>query len=601
MLLIFASLYMLANSEASSYELSIYNVINPLVWIFLVLSIIGGIIIITEGSFIYRASPLSSVKRISNNFWMIGFLILIMANFVILSVSVFRGYYIYGRGDIMTHLGITKEIISHGYTPYNDFYPVSHIILAQLSVLTNVSYILISRYISVIYSIFYMMFIYCLSKSLFNDKRYYLIATEASVVIFFCLFQTNMYPHLLSVLTLPLLYYLYIKSSGNPAPEFKIIMVIVVLLYPFYHPITALMVIFFFIVLAISKMVNQAIERKTSTNDKKGSSFNIVLLSIISFTIWIFSFSYLRGSLRYLFGWLSGEASYLSQTTQVVGILDKLGLSIFDIIMLVFRMLGDDLIYIILSSIAIIMLFVQSKSDESKCKNLLYMGVWYICGILLSVMFFISYHIHDPYRVLNLNFIMTLTPSLAGYSIFKLTNRKNATRYGQYIAIAICIILIIIPTIIGIFSLYPSPYIDQPNSQITQTEVNGMTWLFSNKDRDVKTREILSITYRFADLIMGYKWQESRTDISTKSVDKVNAYIPDHFGYQFNSTLGGNISTSCYTITTDYDRSVYSELWGSIGKFTEEDFKKYSNDGTVNRLYTNGGFEIGLVQQGRND
>jgi hypothetical protein len=84
-ILIFFSSFIAYSHPARGYELSIYESTPTFVWIFLIFSITGGVTIIVHQ--VYTKAYKSS------NFWLFGFLILILSRVSLLYIPFIRGYY----------------------------------------------------------------------------------------------------------------------------------------------------------------------------------------------------------------------------------------------------------------------------------------------------------------------------------------------------------------------------------------------------------------------------------------------------------------------------------------------------------------------------
>jgi len=53
---------------------------------------------------------------------------------------------LFGEGDPSTHLGLVSEIISNGYS-IDNHYPVIHIYVSEISISTNISPLILFKYI----------------------------------------------------------------------------------------------------------------------------------------------------------------------------------------------------------------------------------------------------------------------------------------------------------------------------------------------------------------------------------------------------------------------------------------------------------------------
>ncbi len=579
-----------ALNPSMGYEISIYESLPIWVWAALILGLTGGVTLLITQS--------TNREIYEDQLWLAGLIIVILADFAVLSLYIFKDYYVYGHGDVLTHIGIIKDVLVEGTISQNNFYPLIHILATIVSLIMGISHITTVKYLTPIFFMAYICFIYSLSGTIFPSRRYQFISAAASAPLFFSLFLTGMYPHLLSVLMLPLIYYLYFKQETEiRSIGFKILFIIFIIAYPFFHPITALMIICFLATMEVSKHFYFSL-----TMDERGTgniSFNPILISLVTFTIWILSFKQFRGNLKYLLDFLSGEANYMTQTTTTVGLLEKYGISLLGFAEIIGKMLGDDLIYSAISVVAIWLIYKKAfKSDYSRSYlNLFRLSLWFVFGWMITIAFSLVFHIHDPYRIINLNFCMVVTPILAGYVFLRILNQSSYTTTKRSIVFIICLFLIIVPSILGIFSLYTSNYIRQPNSQVTLTEVRGMNWYFNYKNDNMKSLEIGALVYRFADALMGYSWKMNRKDIPTRS-DGESRYIPDHFSYMQHDHLGDNLTENRYAILTNYDKLVYTTMWGYLERFTQEEFDKFETiDQTVAKIYCNEGMSVYLCNR----
>lgn len=588
---IFISL-IIHNFQVTGYELSIYTNIPSLLWALLIFNICAGIFIIVH-------QTLCEEKSKNSRFWLVGFLILLICNFIILSLYIWKGYYIYGRSDILSHLGAVRNAIINNHIDDDVCYPITHLLVAILSKISGHEYVSFSRYIHIYFSIMYFFFIYCLSKSVFHDEKYSKLSVAASVPIFYSQFQTGMYPHLLATLTLPLIYYIYLKTLNKKLVNFRILFVLLLIMYPFFHPIVSLNLIYIFIIIEISKVMCFVLKTGSFSNVKKIKiSTNHIFISIVLFSMWILSFKDFRYNIRYLYNWINGEARNIVQITSTEEKLTKLDMQLVDIVELFMKMVGDEFIYTMLSFIAVLIILKRLKSNILK-KELYIISITFISGILLSIVFFVSYKIHNPLRIMNLDFNIVLTPLFVGFILSELHTkyklRKNKLNFNPIIPISI--LIIVLPATIGMFSLYSSPYINQPTNQVTLKEVKGMAWLFEYKNREIKTIETTTRVDRFADLILGNLWEVKRTDISDRF--DTERKIPDHFNYTYYRTLGDSLKHDKYAVISKYDRMIYSTVWKAVGRFNKNDYNRLNNDKTVNNIYSNGEFDTYFVHSTR--
>jgi len=115
---------------ASGYEISIYNVYPWYLWVFVITSIFLGQMILLSGA---------TASKKNDNYWVIGFLGILITNTILLFMPFIRGYTMYGRGDVLTHIGYIKDILNTASIGTNNYYPIEHILTAIMSYTTNIS------------------------------------------------------------------------------------------------------------------------------------------------------------------------------------------------------------------------------------------------------------------------------------------------------------------------------------------------------------------------------------------------------------------------------------------------------------------------------
>ena len=120
------------SSPATGYEASIYSATPRLFWVANVLNLIIGLGIIVH-QITYKNN------RRESKLWIIGFVLVFLTFAAVLSLWIIRGYALLGEGDPLTHLGVIRNIISTGHMESSNYYPITHIYLAQLSEISNIS------------------------------------------------------------------------------------------------------------------------------------------------------------------------------------------------------------------------------------------------------------------------------------------------------------------------------------------------------------------------------------------------------------------------------------------------------------------------------
>ena len=549
------------NSPAKGYEISIYSSLPKLIWIFLISSIVIGIGIICHQSF----------TRSKNNFWFLGFLILITVNFIILSLQFFRGYYIYSYSDPIAHLFRTSSIVSKGYF-WDNYYPITHIIGAVLIEVCNLLPETVIKYLPVMFTILSIIFTYLLSTVIFSKKGYVMLSAAAGTVLLFSYYHLSVYPHGLSLLAFPLLFYLFFKSSNTQSLNMKIALLVVLFLFPFFHPTPQVIIVFCLIVSVIINWI--WVKRSHLEEEVNNITFNPALISLATFFLWISYFSVFETTAKFLFKWTYGELPILLRSPEIQPVAE---LELKRQIEILIKMYGHNMIFIALSLIALLITTIYFFKRKRESMNIFNISILFVTSSVVYFFLFLNIAYLPWGRMLGANVGIWATPLLVGFVLYE--------TFKKYIKTGIIISLTIlsIAFIISIFSIYRSPWIYQPSWQVTQMDIKGSNWLNLNKNSE----------FQYAP--MGwtggyYHWYY---------------HLPGNFGYPEYKSIGSYIPRITYIALTERFKQASSDpdlkkqllMSPDLARtdFNIEDFDMLEQDLSVNKLYSNEEFNVFLV------
>jgi len=586
-LLIIVSLILINRAQSVGYELSIYESTSDFVWLSLMGSIVGGVILIVHQALI---------KNEENNWWRLGFLILILCNFIILGLPAFKGYAFYSHplGDPLVHVAYIKDIVFSGYVDSNNYYPITHILVRLIAELSSLQPIEIMMYFPNIFSIFFMISIYLLGTIVFSRKEQWLLSIAASAPFLFFYYNTSIYPVGLSTLLLPFVFYLFFKSYIENNNIYRILFLLFVILYPFFHPATSLMLIFFISIIELTKIIYIKISNHSNQIDGN-FSINPILISLITFFTWIASFYLFGYTIRTILSWINQEmvqthALSVTNKFQVFsGFCDK---SFF-----IFRIAGDNIIYFVLSMITTLLLVKKIFNRQKVDKNIFIICSLFTFSFILTLFLFIGLRIEglDVFRLAN--YLMLLTPILVGYALYEINQSIKKVSLSSIIIISI----LLIASFNSIFSVYQSPDILEPNWQITHMDIKGGSWFFNHKVEEIPLSG-MDLSYRFVGLYFGLNKSLNRPDViemRRESWINPNGSIPDHFGYSHNVTrLGNTLSHKRYMAITQRFKTAHLDQKLSVrrwGQFDSEDFIQLTHDPTLIKIYGNGELDVWLI------
>ena len=221
------------NSPATGYEASIYTATPSIVWVLLATTIICGISISVHQVFTRRSER--------HNLWSLGLLLILLSCTVVLTLYIIRGYFAWGRGDFATHIGTIRDIIFVGHIERQNCYPITHIFIAELSLVCGVVPSILSKLLFPALFPFYLLLMFLLAKSVLPNKNQAILATiaTATFVPFLSGWLINPCPNHLANLILPLALFLLLRiyTTATSKLSFRLLFLILVFLIPTFHPV----------------------------------------------------------------------------------------------------------------------------------------------------------------------------------------------------------------------------------------------------------------------------------------------------------------------------------------------------------------------------
>ena len=561
------------------YELSIYDATPSIIWISLIISSLCGISIIVLEVYTKRCNY--------SNIWIYGLIILLISRVTILDLPYNRGYVAW-QGDHMTHIGIVNEITRSGYVAPNNFYPITHIFISVLKIILDISTEFITKYSTTLISIFFVLSIYLIGKFLLNNKRATLLALAASGCTIFNCYDIYLMPHGWSVLFFPFALYIIIKGIYRDGVlTYGILAVIILILYPFFHTLSALMLTIILISISIIytiinkfRFLHDKIQNHCLFPENIHYSALIAIL-IITWSVWTLSFKNFHLNIRIFFESITSNLD-VNVLAGMSNKASKMNFNVFDLADLIIKVEGATIIYLILFLLGSYIFYITHRKDqEFKKIQLFIMTIIIFIFLYTSYLFNLLPGLSSIAGVRILSYIVALTPIFSGIVYFHIISKE------KIVCAILCIAIMIIPVALSLFGTIPSPYVHRPTPQITTMDIHGMEWSMINKDIEISYISIMTPPYRFADAILGPNERSQRPDLR-----KNNEIVPDHFNYTENRYFSKNYPSSRYLILTHFDKIIYVTVYKEVGRFKSYDFFHLKNDPTVLYLYNNGEFDV---------
>ena len=509
-----------------------------------------------------------------------------------LSLYIIRGYYTWNiNGDTASHLGWIEQIAINGHIPNNLFYPITHIYVNELSQILGTNVFLLIKLIPLFFGLLYVPFMYLFAKSVLSDNGQIILATAASSTLVHGWYLTNT-PNHLSNLFFPLLLFILIKAFITRKIAWKTLLVIMIFFYPTFHPVPSLALIIILIALWLPQKIFNLANKETNADVSGLGKLNVTLLTILfvwgiswisSFGIWasmILNIQRLR---------TEGGPSHISNLADQVTYAQGYGYNVYEEVL---KLMGGSFIYIILALICFPIIWKEIRSNKEIDHLFLLYGPLVVFGILILVLFVFNMSFGPLRMVIYIDIITTMFVGFILYEIIdksRNTNRKIISKF----ACGLVIILLVGVSLSGMMKLYPSPYILKTSYQTTQSEIEGMDWTLNNRNIDINISRLSIVTKRFAYLLLTP--EEARAQNFTY---KSKAPIPPfHFGYDNNSFLSNSYEKDIYLVLAERDKTIYTDVFPDMAelRWTSTDFEKLEYDLSVNKLYSNDGFDLWYI------
>jgi hypothetical protein len=495
----------------------------------------------------------------------------------------------------LTHVGLTNYILSfHHYTPGN-YYPIAHLFTAEMSYVLGIQVKDLYGYIPLIFDVVFLIFIYLFSKELVSSGKA-LAGVAIIVTATGILFLTNFYtPNSLADLYLAFVLYLFLKSSRSGTTPWKVLFMLVVFLYPPFHPVPSLALLVIMITITLPNLIPAIFKRRGANSVPGAFTFRYpVILFLLAWAIFWFSNTAMwRFTVNNLWTYFSnGGINQFTTLSQQVQYAQQYQYSVLGQFLKVYGVLLLSLLIAIISLPSII----KKSFYNTEHKNLLSLyGPVPIFALFIVVFYFLNL-VFSPLRLTT--FITLICVILAGFGLNALLDQPASRAKNIIFSVgSACLVFLVIfvALISSGLRLYPSRYLIEPNTQVTRADFLGMDWFLHSRNPAYQISSIDVVPYRYADYLLDSQDGLDRENlIPIIYKESEGQLIPWHFGYDVNNQYGEWLQQPAYLVINQTDRMLYQEIYPEMQsiRLTPEDFDKLNQDTSLERLFSNGGMDI---------
>lgn len=578
-----AALIAARNSPATGYEPSIYAATPVIVWGALILSLVCGIGIIVHQVY---------TRKDGSRLWLLGLALVMLSNAVILSLWLTRGYaFWYLTGDPGHHLATIRDVIATGHVTQGNFYPVTHIYLAQLSQILGTKPITLLNLTPFFFSLLGVPFMYFLAKSLLPHRGQVILVAAASTPLIYG-WYFNLTPNHLSNLAFPLALYILVRSLATGTWQWRTMFLFTVFLFPPFHPLPAFTLFIILLTIWLPERVLAFSVRKTPelvTYSFRYRNSIFPLLLFVWAVTWVSSFYVWEVTIRNIHtAFTGGGPTYLEQ---LIGEIMYAEGYAYNVIQHFFKVYGGAVVYIILALIAFPLLWRRAAIEKGLGRIIGFYGPIAVMAVIVIVLYFF-YLRFAPLRLLI--YIVILCTPFAGFILYEFLRwTASRTNWLAKIAPLLAAILLVGLSLHGISKVYPSPYTLSTSWQTTRTEIAGMTWFIYSKNTEMNTFGLSVAPGSFAMFLLPREESARREDIPRGILTRP----PWHFGYDEHTRLGECYNEDEYMVLSTSGRLLYVEVYPKMAelRYSQDDYAKLEEDQSVDKLYSNSGVDFYYV------
>jgi len=560
---------------ASGYEISIYRAYPWYFWVFVVGSILLG-----------QATVLHSAITGDENdrSWVFGLALLMLTNAVLIFQPYIRGYPVYGRADVLTHIGYVWNITTDGVIGASNIYPNVHVLVQSLAFATGLEPRVLLNLIPPVFSLIYFGSMFFLVTELFSDRRQILFG--AAFVTLPVSAHLNAVPFSVSILLAPFVVYLFVKEQRTNAVAVRSALVLAVVAHVIYHPLTTVFMLIAFGLYHAGKRIPR-IQR-----DGLGPT-HVFSLMFVVFTTWYYNFNGMIRRFESVFGVLLATESGTSTLESYSETVSRTSPNLLDLLEIAVFRYGLAALFVGLGGIFLVVAFVLWRRDEYEPD--FFTGLFSAVFVLFSagsISFFVNDFIVGFGRPLVFARIFNVVIVGALFYLLWRHVGGEVTTVDPNLVTAGTLLLIIS---LLVFGMFPSPISTQTNHQVTEMELDGSKWLFENRNEQFDTEEFGIAQYRVYETHYG-------TYGTQQNIRKQGTLPPEHFNYTEHQRYGASYEQDTYLILTRLGRITYQEKFPDYRehwRYTPADFDRLERDTSVARVYANGEFDAYFVH-GRN-
>ncbi|WP_248516614.1 hypothetical protein [Salinarchaeum laminariae] len=558
-------------SPTTGYEQSIYRATPFAYWAAIgVATLIGGWVAVTA----------SRRRRDAAH------LLVAIAVISVLALPAIRGYYFYGAGDSLTHLGWAKEMDRGSWGPLQSLYPGVH--LGGI-IFGHVAGVELRRALVVLpLTVFPLAFVtfVSLTVSVVSDRPWAATIGLLSGLLFVPIngltIHPMAHPSSQAIMLVPFVIYLMIRyltaevaarslfSASSVAFGFAAVALV------FYHPQETMDLVAMLLAIALV----QYCYRRWNPTHPIASHHSIrahTLVVGLAFLVWTFRHPRARGRTEYVISGLLGEGP---QTVQQAGTWSSSLQAVGGSVELLFlKLFAVTVVFGVIAGLLALRTFRSGTSPTTRDALVTYLVAGLIPPGLLMAFVFVADQGDHYFRFLG--FLAVPITILGAVAIAESVESLGVRSSGRTVAIALCTLFAVM-LVVQAAGFHQSPYMYKSNQQVTDGSIEGYETTFDYRQGDTVVLGIRGGPRRYVDAIYGTHAADRSASLSATGGVR---------GPVFNANLTTAYESDRYLTIDDGDYQREVDLYKGL-RYSEAGFERLERDAAISRVISNGDLEV---------
>lgn len=530
-----------------------------------------------------------------------GFLGLVTMT-VTVALPIFRGYHYVGDADPLSHLGTAKVISAGEMGMTASRYPVVHTLGGALHTMTGLSLRHVMLVTVVVFLLCFFVFVPLVVRELTGDTWMAYVGLFSGLL----LLPINhlgshqyVFPTSQAILFAPAVLLVFFLLFHQRTTRLSALFLVLAPAFVMLHPQQAANLLIFFGVV-VAGQIGYDFWRGTDFKQWRRWLLPEVAFFGTVFALWVYNMEIFWSSIERV-AMIPFEATTVGgKAATRTGSLEQVGGSLPAIFAKLFSV---QLFYVLLTGLLLLLALNQLRSGRqwytrATSTNGRMLPMYLYAGLvavgLLFVVFFVGGISDQMFRHLAMMMVFgTILGAIAlGRVMHYLRERWSPTAARGAVAVTLCLCFALSLPVV-----FASPYMYYDSQHVTEKQMHGYETTFEYQNRAILFDDIRSSTYRYGHAVRGT--DRSGGAYYTEGDEGIHSGdhgIPDHFA---NRSLRTYYEHPRYLPVPEADRVRDPVLWNGF-RFSREDFAYLNSEPGIDKVQSNGGYDLYVVEPARN-